>query len=62
MKFEVGDLVVLGDALFGVVTFSCRFYGVQHYDVMFFDETLGHIKSLPHYTIHPVDSISKSEK
>ena len=55
---QVGDLVRLGERNFthylGIITASKLIQNVRHYDVLFFKDSLGHIKNLPFHSIREV--------
>ena len=52
---QVGDLVRLGERNFthylGIITASKLIHSIRHYDVVFFESSLGLIKNLPHHAL-----------
>ena len=54
---KVGDLVKLGKGnkyFIGVIISKNRIHTIPHYDVMFFEDSLGHIKNLPFYSLETI--------
>tara|TARA_B100000902_G_C26923008_1_gene722619 strand:- start:171 stop:344 length:174 start_codon:yes stop_codon:yes gene_type:complete len=54
---KVGDLVKLGEGkkyFVGVIISQVLIHNILHYDVMFFEDTLGHIKNLPFYSLETI--------
>ena len=54
---KVGDLVKLGKGkkyFIGVIISQTRIHTIPHYDVIFYEDSLGHIKNLPFYSLETI--------
>ena len=54
---KIGDLVKLGkgDKYFvGVIISQVLIHNILHYDVIFYEDSLGHIKNLPFYSLETI--------